>query len=60
MLLDIILTPETATDLDIASLKKAATQAAAAVKTETDYDAKLQQLKNSVLAPAPAAGGGAQ
>ena len=60
MLLDIILSSETATDPDIASLKKAATLAAAAVKTEADYDTQLQQLKNSVLAPAPADGGGAQ
>ena len=58
MLLDIILMSETATDLDIASLKKAATLAAAAVKTEADYDVQLQQLKNSVLAPAPAVSGG--
>ena len=60
MLLDIILSSETATDPDIASLKKAATLAAAAVKTEADYNVQLQQLKNSVLAPAPADGGGAQ
>jgi F-type H+-transporting ATPase subunit alpha len=51
MMLDIILAPDASASLNIANIKKAAGAAAAALKTEADYDAQLTHLKSGVTAP---------
>lgn len=57
MMLDIILAPDAGTNLSVAKIKKAAGAAAAAVKTEADYGAQLDRLKNGAVAPVTLAQG---
>ncbi len=60
MMLDIILMPDVNPNLNITNLKKAAIPAAAAVKTETDYEAQLNKLKTQASSPAVQTQGASQ
>lgn len=60
MMLDIVLAPDTSAGLNIVALKRVAPEAAADIKSEEQYLAKLAQLKNQLLAPVSAPNGADQ